>query len=222
LSAGGFCGDVGPSGTRGRWSKERKRNSRSEHFGQESKGFLSCGVVDFAQPLHQSYFVHGADLVQDDLAHFSLEPDGNPGRIVMSFCCHGRDNDGADMTIHLIRRDDKTRPGFTDLSSLGGIKANKVNLEAGDYHSHSVLSQRVGARESRSRSASPPSWAILWKASSHPLRGFLAGRTTKWLFSTSSSTVSARRHCSNSVLGMRIPRELPIRTTVVFMGITLS
>src|SRR3989338_1118954 len=111
---------------------------------------------------------------------------------------------------------------FEDLSSLGGIEANKVDLKAGDYHSHSVLSQRVGARESRSRSASPPSRAILWKASSHPPRGFLAGRTTKWLFSTSSSTVSARRHCSNSVLGMRIPRELPIRTTVVFMGISLS
>ncbi len=82
---------------------EDKRGSRSEHFGQEGKGFLSCGVVDFAQPLHQSYFVHGADLVQDDLVHFSLEPDGNPGRIVMSFYCHGHDNDGADMTIRLIR-----------------------------------------------------------------------------------------------------------------------
>ena len=39
-----------------------------EHLGKESKHLFSSSAVDFAQTLNQPAFVHGADLIQDDLA----------------------------------------------------------------------------------------------------------------------------------------------------------
>ena len=54
-------------------------------------------------------------------------------------------------------------------------------------------------------------------ASSQPFLGLATERITRWSLCASSSTVSSRRHSSKSLLGMRMPRELPMRTTLVFM-----
>lgn len=89
--------------------KRRKKiegESGGEYLGQEGEHFLPGAVVDFAQPLYQAHFVDGADLVQDDLSGFSLESDGNPRGILSALRGHRRDDDSADVTVHLIGRDD--------------------------------------------------------------------------------------------------------------------
>lgn len=59
-----------------------ERESGSEYLVQEGEHFLRGGVVDLTQSLYQSVFVHGANLVQDDLSGFSLESDRNPRGIL--------------------------------------------------------------------------------------------------------------------------------------------
>jgi len=191
--------------------------SGSEYLVPEREHFLPGGVVDFTQPLYEACFVHGADLVQDDLSGFSLESDSNPRWILSALRGHGSNDHGADMSVHLVGRDDNAGSGFADFAAFGGIKANDLNLESGYYHRHSVLSHFVDASESRSSSASSPFSAILRNASSQPRRGLVAERTTRWSLCASISTVSSRRHSSKNLLGMRMPRELPMRTTLVFM-----
>jgi len=98
--------------------------SGSEHLGQESEHFLRGGVVDFAHSFNQAHFVDGADLVQDDLSGLSLESDRNPRRILSPLRGHGRDDDGADVTVHLVGRDDQAGTGFADFAAFGGIEAD--------------------------------------------------------------------------------------------------
>ena len=193
------------------------RKSGGEHFVQKGEDFLRCGGVDFAQPFYQSVFVHGANLVQDDLSISSAKPHRNTGGIGMALSGHRRDDDSADMTVHFVGRDDQTRTGFADFAAFGGIESDEVYLEAGCYHRHSFLSHFVAGSESRSRSASSLCSDMRRNASSQPLLGLVAERTTRWSLCASSSTVSSRRHSSKSFLGMRMPRELPMRTTLVFM-----
>src|SRR5688572_27009626 len=198
------------------------RKSGSEHFAQKSEDFLRGGVVDFTQPFYQPDFVHGANLVQDDLAISSAEPHGNTGGIVVALGGHRRDDDGSDMAVHLIGKDDNTGTGFAEFAGFGGNEANEVNLKEGGYHRHSVVSHFVGTIESLSKSVSSPCPDMRRNSSSQPLRGLAAERITKWSLCASSSTVSCRRYSSKSFLGMRMPRELPMRTTLVFMTFPLN
>lgn len=59
-------------------------------------------------------------------------------------------------------------------------------------------------------------------ASSQPSHGVRPGAITTRSFSTRSSTVSRKPHCSRTGLGIRMPRELPMRTNSTFMGDLVS
>src|SRR5216684_4773987 len=104
----------------------------------------SCRVlVDLAQPFHQPCLVHGADLIEDDLALLALEGKWNAGGVIATLGGHGRHDHGADMSVHLVRRDDHARAGLADFVTMSRVEGDEENIEAGDYQRHSVSSYSV-------------------------------------------------------------------------------
>ena len=57
-----------------------------------------------------------------------LESDGNTRGILASLRRHRSNNDGADVSVHLVRR---------DFAALDGILTNELNVESRNYHRHS-------------------------------------------------------------------------------------
>lgn len=143
-----------------------------KHLPQHLQRARGGVVVELAHALHQPGLVHGADLVEDDLTFFSLEGERDAAGVVAAFAGHGGDDDGGDVVVHFVRRDDNAGPGFLYFVTPGGIEADEINLETRDrYHCHSVLSHSVADALSASRSLSSCCWAIAEKASTQPTRG---------------------------------------------------
>ena len=122
--------------------------SGSEQFREERQHVALCGDIDFPHPFHQPLFVHCADLIEHDLAGFAFESDRDASGIRAGFRRHRRDDNGINVMVHFVRRDDKTRTGFADFTSLGRIEADEVDVEAGHYHVHSLRSHVDGAADS--------------------------------------------------------------------------
>ena len=151
-----------------------------EQFGKKSQHTVGRDVVDRAQAFDQAGLVHRPDLIEDNLSGLSLKANRNAGGIETPLCRHGRDNHCIDVSIHFIGRDNQAGACLPDFSALGGIESNEVNLEAAGYQRHSSRSHREGDERSRSSSWSSPARCIARKASSQPLRGREAERTTSW------------------------------------------
>src|SRR5206468_11691426 len=102
---------------------------RGEHLAQDRKDLVGSLLIDCAQPPHEPDLVHCSDLVQDDLRSLSLEPDRNPRRIGTPMCSHRSDNDGVDVAVHLVRRDDETGASLAYLAPYGRVQAHKMDLK---------------------------------------------------------------------------------------------
>lgn len=122
--------------------------SGGEEFCEEREHVALCGGIDCSRPFHQPLFVHGPDLIQHDLSRLSFEPHGNAGWIKPTLCCHGGDDDGVDVLVHFVRRDDEAGAGLADFTAFGGVEADEVDVEAGHYHVHSLRSHLDGAADS--------------------------------------------------------------------------
>jgi hypothetical protein len=108
------------------------------------------GFVDFAKAFDQSALIHGPDLIQDDLARLSFEPNLCTSRIGPPFRCHGSHNHCVDVMIHLVRGDDEAGTGFSNLTALGRIEPHEKHVEPGSYHVQSFRSHSEGVGASRS------------------------------------------------------------------------
>ncbi len=94
------------------------------------------------------------------------------------------------------------------------------------HHFHSLRSNSFVATPCKSNSSSAEGLAAR-NVSSQPCRGAHWEETMRRWFSTRRSTFSPKPHCSMIGLGIRIPREFPIRTSSVLIAtfppvITLS
>ncbi|MEX2164764.1 MAG: hypothetical protein WD823_11050 [Sulfuricaulis sp.] len=69
---------------------------------QNSKHTVGNSFIDFAKTFYQTDPINSPDLVEYDLAFLALEIDGNSRGVIPSFGRHGRNNDCADMVVHLI------------------------------------------------------------------------------------------------------------------------
>src|SRR5437762_3303147 len=126
--------------------------------------------VEFTQALYKPGFINDANLVENNLALLALERERNARGIVPAAGSHGGDDDGADMGVHFVGRDDDARAGLADLVAFGGIEADEVDVETGDYQRHSDLSHLAVIATSASRSLSSLCCAIPENASDQPLR----------------------------------------------------
>lgn len=98
----------------------------SKHFSEERQHFLLSGCVYLSQSFDEPRLVHGADLVEYDLPFFALKTAIHARRIGSSLCGHGGNNDGGNMLVHFIWRDDKAGSGFFDFSADGWVEIDKV------------------------------------------------------------------------------------------------
>ena len=88
-------------------------------------------------------FVHRPDLIEHNLTPFPLKLAGNSCRVPPPPRRHRCNDYRADVAIHLIGRDDQTRPAFLDFAANCRVKTDQKHVEARDYHCHSSSSQRV-------------------------------------------------------------------------------
>ena len=110
----------------------------------------SSGFIDFTQTFDQSTLVHCSDLIQDDLAGLSFEPNLYTRGIGPPFRCHGSHNHSVDVMIHLIRGDDEARTGFSNLTTLSRIEPHEKHVEPGSYHVQSFRSHAEDGSDSGS------------------------------------------------------------------------
>src|ERR1019366_9058279 len=110
---------------------------------------------------------------------------------------HGSNDDGPQMPVHFIGRDDQTRARFLDLRSMGGVERDEPDLIPlrPAYHRHSVWSNSLGFVISSMSSSSTPRLEAR-NASSQPWRGWRSGEMIRQSFLTRNSTVSPSPHCS--------------------------
>jgi hypothetical protein len=111
-------------------------------------------------------------------------------------------DEGAQMAIRLVRVDDHTMVRLLNLAAASRAKVVRVHIVAGGrsliHDSHLSSSNRAGTGVSRRRSLS-----LLAQALSTP--------------ANQEFNVILRSSLPDERLGKRIPRELPMRTTQVFM-----
>ena len=95
---------------------------------------------------------------------------------------------------------------------------DKMNFKRKDYQLHSVLSQSEPEVILQSRSRSSLLDAISSNACFQPVLGFVRERIINCLFFASSSTEFPSWHCLKRAFGIRMPREFPIQTILVFIA----
>ena len=75
----------------------------AEHFHRDCQdNFLGDGII-FPSLFHQADFIHGANLIQDDLPLFSFKLAVNPSWVISSFGGHWGNDYGVNMIIHFVR-----------------------------------------------------------------------------------------------------------------------
>ena len=87
--------------------------------------------VDLAHALDQPGFVHCPDLIQQDLTRFSLESNRQAGGVGTALGRHRGYDDGVDMAIHFVRRNDEAGAGLADFTTLGGVRDARERRRTG-------------------------------------------------------------------------------------------
>src|SRR5438067_4460006 len=123
--------------------------------------------LQFAESFDEASTIDRADLIEHDLTVLACKSTTYARWIGLSFRRHGRDDDSAEVAIHLIRRHDDARSDLLDLASDRRIEIDEVDVEPPDYHSHSAPSKAVSDAGS-SGSLSSPRSAMRRNASFHP------------------------------------------------------
>lgn len=161
-----------------------------KHVRQNAQDRKRSGIADLSESPNQASVIDRADLIQNDLSVFSLEPNGDTGRIWTSFPRHRGYDNGSNVPVQLIGRDHHAWARLADFMSLGGIESHQIDIEAGCYHSHSVPSHSVAGKDPASTRVSSSFSRIRRKASSQSPRGGSVERTTKWSRQSSNPTTS--------------------------------
>lgn len=172
----------------------KRSRLRSEQFCKKGQHMVGRGLIHCAQAFDQAAPVHRANLIQDHLSGLVPEANGNTSGIETALRGHRRNDHRVDMAVHFIGRDDQAGMGLSDLPPFRGVEANEIDVEVADYQRHSSRSHRAEEPCSRSKSRSSPARCMARKASSQPLRGREADRTTNWFPWTSTSTGPSRWH----------------------------
>src|ERR1022692_2611611 len=88
------------------WWRRSSRCSRREHFLQHVK---HCGRgfrIEPSKSFEESYLVHGAKLVENNAALLALESTRQPKRRWLALGRHRGDDDGLQVMVQFVRRND--------------------------------------------------------------------------------------------------------------------
>ena len=114
-----------------------------EHFAQHTDHLVGGRHRELAEFFHKPGFVHGSELIQDDLTLDALKSAFHTGRVISPLGRHRDDDNRADVVIHFVRRDHHAGPCLFNLAPDRRIQCHEENLESIHFQSHSSLSQRV-------------------------------------------------------------------------------
>lgn len=190
-----------------------------KHFQQYRKDSLRTFWRDDAKLANQTLPVNRSDLIKCNLATSSLERNADTCRIGPFGGRHRSNNNGIQVFIGLIRRNYQARPGLLDFRALSGVQRYEPNLIPSRWvhQVHSSASNSFGGRVPNSGGSTAQEPAAI-KDSLQPWRGWRSGAMINLFCSMCSSIVSLNPHCSMRGFGMRIPRELPIRTSSILIS----
>lgn len=130
-----------------------------EHLLQDIQRFRQGGGTHLPETANQTCPVNSPELVEHDVPVLLLEPAGDAERVGVAPCGHWSDQERTEVLVQLIRRDDDAGSGLSDLTTLGWIEGNEVDvtsLRCRHSHAHSDSSNAVGVGSSR-RPSSPRS-----------------------------------------------------------------
>lgn len=82
----------------------RSAQSGLEHLAQDRQRLVDRRGVELSKTADQAFPIDGPDLVEDDMPRLALEPTGGPEGIVMLSGGHGCHDEGADVSVELVRR----------------------------------------------------------------------------------------------------------------------
>src|ERR1700724_4804591 len=98
---------------------EHAVSKATEHFEEFGGGGLGSALRDRSQFPHQTLPVYSAKLVQNHLPTFSLEANRYSRRVRPGDCGHRSNDDGLQMLVHFIGRDDKAKVGSSGFQRPG-------------------------------------------------------------------------------------------------------
>jgi len=198
--------------------------SRCEHLLQPGEHLRKRTRTETTKTPDQALAVDSPKLIEDNLPVLTVETACNPKCVRLPTCRERRDDRGSQMGVQLVGRHDEAWAGLLDLAAASRVQSDEEHFPAPwpirSYHSHSRSSKCVGAPSSTSRSP-PRAWSLA-ASTAQPSRGVERALITIVLPRTSRSTSSCSPACSIKGFGSRRPRELPIRTSFAFMGITMD
>ena len=93
----------------------------AEHFDEYGGCSLSGACSNRSQFAYEPLSVYGTELIESDLTSFSLKTYRDPCGIGADNRGHGGDDDGPQMLVHFVRRDDQARATLLDFCPLGRI-----------------------------------------------------------------------------------------------------
>lgn len=196
-------------------------NSGHKDFLQRRQHSLESCRRQATQPANDSLAINRSNLIEYKVAGPSFQSTRDPKRIRMSAGGERRDDERAQMLVQLVGGNHYARPSLANFASAGRIQIDEKNLATPNflvrYHSHSVSSNfvRVGGSVKRSSALVRARFA----ASLQPARGRCGDEMIIAPLLTTMSTSSQSLASSISGLGRRMPRELPIRTSLAFIKI---
>jgi hypothetical protein len=104
-------------------------------------------VRNMAQTLREARFVDSPNLVERGLTGLSEESQTDSRRISAKGRSQWDDDDGCQVFVHLVRRDDEAGPCLTNFRALRGVERNQPHLTLvgrsanSGYHFHSFRSK---------------------------------------------------------------------------------
>ena len=133
---------------------------RCKHFGETVQHHSLGATGNPAKFPDKTGLVNRTDLVQHDLTMDALKCARDPRGVVSSLGCHWRNDDGRNVVVHLVWRDDQAWTGLLNLMPARWVQRDKKDIKSSHFHSHSFSSHAGPASATRSTSTSSPRAAM--------------------------------------------------------------
>ena len=104
------------------------RPLHSKHRLQNTKDFAQRGVGQASQTFDEVISIDGPQLISHHVPILAVESAAHTKWVWMPPCCERRNNEGAEVCIQFIRRDNNAWPCLPDFRSTRWIQGNKKDV----------------------------------------------------------------------------------------------
>ena len=100
----------------------------SEHRLKNTKQLIYCSLGQTPQSLDKTVYIYSSQLISHHVTVLALKPAPHTKGVWMTTGGERRNNEGAKVSIELVRRHDDTRPRLPDFRSSRGIQRDKEDI----------------------------------------------------------------------------------------------